>query len=90
MKENLIIRIVGKKISLELENENGVVDTKEWQEDGNLSKTLLSEIANFLKRNKLLISEINPDVEVLADNESYTSARIAKVVAETIKYSLSH
>ncbi len=89
MKERLAIKIEGKKISLELENENGIIDTKEWQEDGSLSKTLLSEIDALLNKNKLKISDIDPDVRVETDNDSYTSARIASVVAKMIKFSLS-
>lgn len=89
MKEKLLIRVEGKKIHLELQNKKGIVDTKEWEEDGNLSKTLLVGIDELLTKNKLKISDINPDVEVEADNDSYTSARIASVVAKIMKYSLS-
>ncbi len=89
MKEKLVIKVEGKAITLELEKENSVLDTKEWQEDGNLSKTLLNEIDTILTKNKLKISDIDPDVRVETDNDSYTSARIVNVVAKIMKYSLS-
>jgi hypothetical protein len=89
MKEVLLIKVEGKKIRLELQNEKGIVDTKEWQEDGNLSKTLLVGIDELLTKNRLKISDIDPDIKVETDNDSYTSARIASVVAKIMKYSLS-
>lgn len=89
MKEVLLIKVAGKKIHLELQNEKGIVDTKEWEEDGNLSKTLLVGIDELLTENKLKISDIEPDIKVETDNDSYTSARIASVVAKIMKYSLS-
>lgn len=89
MKEVLLIKIEGKIIRLELRNENGVVDFKEWEEDGNFSKTLLVWIDELLTKNKLKISDIDPDIKVETGNDSYTSARIASVVARIMKYSLS-
>lgn len=84
-----MIKVEKKEILLELSSKDTLIDSETWQEDGNLSKNLLKKIDDLLSRNGLKITDIHSDIKVKADNESYTSARITKVIAEVMKYSLS-
>jgi hypothetical protein len=89
MENKLLIKIEGAEIRLELSHKDKIVGEDIWREDGNLSKNLLKRIDGLLSGNKLKINDIDPNIKVESDNESYTSARIAKVVARMMEYSLS-
>lgn len=90
MKTKLAIEIQESEVTLRLKVADKEIDKVVWQEKGSLSRKLLTEIDALLKKNDLDIRDLDTDIEIKTDNESYTSARIVKIVGETIKYSLEN
>lgn len=79
----ILITIKEKKVKIKLLDGKKEVDSLEIVEDHSLSKQLLPEIDTLLKRNGLEVREVE-NVRVSSDqDESFTTTRIARTVAET-------
>ncbi len=88
-KKDLVIKIKGADIFVLLKNEHGkVVDEYSWNDQNNLSTTLLDAIDKILLRNKISIEQLN-NCDVESDQKTYTSTRIAETVAKTVRYCLT-
>ncbi|GEM_PF-1404972 len=87
-ENSLGIEIEGRKIKIKLLKDGNIVSDESWEDEGNLSQTLLKKMDELLKRNNLTVQDLKSGVNVKSDNESYTSARIAKITADMINFSL--
>ncbi len=87
MKKYLQITIRHPEISLELRNEQKMIDQAKWQDGNDTSLKLLSEIDRLLEKNRLRIQEIEK-MTLSSDQSSYTASRIARTVAKTINFCL--
>jgi len=83
-KMNLVIDLSKKELSLILKEGKKVIDNFEWEGLYQLSETLLLNIEQFLKKNKVKLDKIG-DIEVIESEESIVSNRIAKAVALGLK-----
>ena len=80
---NITIKIEDKNIEIILKNKNDFVDKISWEEDQNLSQTLLMKIDDLLQKNNLTPKDVEK-VKVETDiDDKFTSIRIAKIVAKT-------
>jgi hypothetical protein len=81
---DLLIDIKKGSISISLKEGTKTVDEVSFPDMRNLTKKLLSEIDRLLKRNKLDICDV---IEARVDSDqsdSFTSTRIARVVANVM------
>ncbi len=79
----IIIKIKEKEIMLVLKNKNKIIDKASWQDDRNLSQSLLVEIDKLLQKNYLTakdIADVRVDTKI---DDKFTTVRIAKIVAKT-------
>jgi len=79
----IIIKIKKKEIMLVLKNKNKIIDKASWQDDRNLSQSLLVEIDKLLQKNYLTakdIADVRVDTKI---DDKFTTVRIAKIVAKT-------
>ena len=84
----LTIKVEHPKIILELRDAKGkLIDSVQWQEQNNLSTTLLDSIDKLLRKNKIEIEELKK-IDVETSQARYTSARISKAVAKTVNWYL--
>lgn len=83
----LYIIVEHPNLIVQLKDQDKVVDEQLWQDQNDMSQTLLANIDELLERNKLTITELET-VEVETEQASFTSARIAKTVAKTLQYCL--
>lgn len=86
----LMIKIIDNTIILKLNNGNQIIDKLKWDDaNDNTSKELLKQIDKLLKSNKLTINNLDKVKTEIDKKQKFTLARIVKIVAETINYSLS-
>lgn len=79
----ILITIKEKKVKIALFEGEKEKDSLEIVEEHSLSQKLLPEIDELLKRNKLEAKDVK-NVQVESDqDESFTTTRIARTVAET-------
>ena len=87
--KNILLRIEikGRMTSLVLEKIKGEeIDRVGWNEENNLSRVILSEIDSLLLKNNIAVDDIK---EVLVDSDipdKFTTARIAKAVANVFNF----
>ncbi|MEA2007199.1 MAG: hypothetical protein U9O20_03525 [Patescibacteria group bacterium] len=87
-RPTLTIKVEYPKIELELQGEKSeVIDVQEWEENNDLSGTLLAGIDKLLTRNKIEVSHL-AKIDVKTQQVRYTSSRISKAVAQTVNYCL--
>jgi len=88
---NLDIKIEhpGIVLCLKEQGKENCLDTVSWADKNDLSTSLLSAIDRLLKKNKIKISQLNT-VNVLTDQKTFTSSRIAEAVALTARYCLTN
>ena len=79
----IIITIKKKKIRLSLWNNKKEQDYKNIQDEHSLSERLLLEIDKLLKKNKLVVQEVEKVKVVTDQTDNFTTTRIAKTVANT-------
>ena len=87
-KPTLTIKVEYPKIELRLESKNGeVIDSVQWEENNDLSRTLLVGIDKLLAGSKIEVSQL-AKIDVETQQARYTSSRISKAVAQTVNYCL--
>lgn len=87
-KYGLGVEVKGKQFKVTLLEDSKKIDSEQWEDEGSLSQVLLVNIEKVLTRNNLKVKDLALGVEVDSNNESYTSARIAKVTSDMINFSL--
>lgn len=86
----LIIEIESNIVKAILEEKNRIIGQESFELDNNLTEKLLPTIDKLLKKHKLEPRNLKKaELKCDAPN-SYTTHRIAKVVADTINFSLHH
>ena len=86
----LIINIKDRKVKIILQKEKDVLDEINFDEEYNLSEKLLPCIDEILQKNKLKPEDISK-CQVDADiDDSFTTFRIAKTVADSFNWAKSH
>ncbi len=75
---------LSKEPELVLEKDKKVIDNFKWEGLYQLSETLLLNIEQFLRKNKVKLEEIK-EIKVIKNKESMVSNRIAKAVALGLK-----
>lgn len=83
----LVIIIDQPQVEISLYSNQKVIDSMVWNDTNDLSVTLLLQIDQLLTGHNLNVWELEK-VEVVAQEASFTSARIAQAVAKTINYGL--
>ena len=83
MEQNkIIIKINYPFINLELRKEAKKIDEIIWRDDKCLSLSLLHNIDNLIKRNKMKKNDISTvEAELSQKIFSYSSSRIAKIIS---------
>lgn len=89
MKKNILISIDHPLVSAILFDDGKETDRITWEDDNNLSLNLLEKIDKLLMGNDLEIEEIN-EIKVDSLQTTYSSTRIAKILANTTNYYLTN
>lgn len=93
MKKEFLLKILieGLQIELQLlrEGDESIVDKMNWQDENSLSLKLLKNIDRLLKKNKIEKEQLN-NIDVDSDQTTYSSTRIARTVAEAVRYCLTN
>jgi hypothetical protein len=86
----LIINIKDRKIKIILQKDKDVLDEIKFDEEYNLSEKLLPSVDEILKKNNLKTENIS-EMKVESDlDDSFTTYRIAKSVADSFNWAKSH
>lgn len=86
----LAIKTINNEIQLVLKKEGKIVDRALFSDKHNLTEELLPAIERLIAKNKLDRADISK-VRVDSDMpDSFTTARIAKIVANAINWAGSH
>ena len=80
----LIIDLSGEKLCLILKKDKKEIAVHQWNGLYQLSETLLVELDEFLKKNKINLSDIKK-YKVIPSEKSIVSTRIAKAVVLGLK-----
>ena len=89
MKNSILISIKHPLVSVILFGGKKKMDEITWKDNNDLSLNLLKNIDNLLSKNKLKIKMVNK-IEVNSLQTTYSSSRIAKIVAKTTNYYLTN
>jgi tRNA A37 threonylcarbamoyladenosine modification protein TsaB len=75
-----------KEVSLVLQDDNKIIDKKQWTDENNLLEKFFPILEEMLVHNDLTIESI--DEFILDTNlpEGYTTARIAQTIIKTLKF----
>ncbi len=65
-----------------------ILDSLQWEDQGDTSTELLGQIDTFLQKNELQINDLEKVEAKIDEGQKYTLARIVKIVTETINYCL--
>ena len=85
---NLEIEVVDKKISLILKKGDKIKDKITWEDENNLSLSLLKNLDKILSENKISAMDLNKsDVKIISAGLS--TERIIETVSETVNYCLT-
>lgn len=76
----LFIDLSQKQIQLVLKQNQKKIASHQWTGLYQLSETLIPQIDNFLKKNKVKLADLK-EIKVIPSKESMVSTRIAKAVA---------
>jgi len=74
---------------IELTGNSCSIDAIEWQNDYNLSRLLLMNLDNMLKKHSLKLSDIEKFVFQNKENTGFTTSRIAEVTVKVLNFAKS-
>ena len=88
-KYSIKISIDHPSVTLGLLREQKVVDEVSWEDRNSLSVELLAAIDKLLKKNKIKKEQLN-SIDVESKQSTYSSTRIAKIIAKAGCYCLTN
>lgn len=87
MKRELKIEVRHPQISCRLLIDGKELDRESWDDGNDTSQELLSRIEKLLKRQHLVVQDLDK-VSSQSDQESYTTSRIIRVTVEALNFCL--
>jgi hypothetical protein len=85
---NLEIVVRDRKIFLKLEEGNEIIDKLGWEDENNLSLSLLKNFDKILTRNKIKTMDLEKS-EVKIKKAGLTTSRIIETVSKTLNFCLT-